>query len=92
MDAVYFNTSTSQGQIVTFATAIRHKGLVNGFVILRIPEFSDDLLVLPKFPDTRLYRTEEQQANLDSFHVEGIQLTPKVPMTSWKIEYDGQMK
>lgn len=92
MNAVYFNTSSKDGQIVVFATALRRKGLVNAFAFLRIPDFSEDTLVLPQFPDTCLYRTEEQQNNLDSYNVDGIKLTPITPMKKWRIEFIGKMK
>lgn len=47
------------------------------------------ILVSPRMPDTCMYQTEEE---LGSYRVEGISLTPLVPMKSWKIEYNGKMK
>lgn len=58
---------------------------------LRIPEFSEELLVIPVFPGSTLQQSEKEQKNLDSFTVAGIKLTPVVPMKEWHLEYNGQM-
>lgn len=71
--------------------AKRKEGLVNGFFCLRIPTFNENLLVAPKFPDTCLFQTQQEQDNDSVYTVEGITLTPLIPMRSWQIEYNGKM-
>lgn len=60
-----------------------------GFV--RVPEFSHQCLVLPIFPQTSLYQTEDEQNILRCYAVAGIKLTPVVPNKEYRIEYNGQM-
>lgn len=57
-----------------------------------MPQFSDQLLVLPVFPDTCLYQTESEQETMDYYTVAGIKLTPVIPMKEWHVEYDGKMR
>lgn len=60
-------------------------------VFLKLPEFSQKLLVLPVFPDSCLYQTESEQKERKSYTVAGIKLTPVEPMNKWQIEYQGKM-
>lgn len=90
-DAVYFNTSSSNGDIVTFSTARRKNGLVNTMGFLKLREFGEKLLVLPVFPDSCLYQSEVEQNAMNSYSVAGIKLTPMRPMKRWKIEYRGKL-
>lgn len=91
VDAVYFNTSSEGGQILLFATARRQNGLVNTIGILKIPEFSSKLLVLPIFPKTSLHQTKGEQNNLDYYTVAGIKIKSVVPKKEYQIEYKGKM-
>lgn len=91
VDAVYFNTSSEKGQIVVFATARRRNGLVDTIGILKVPEFSSKLLVLPIFPKTSLYQTAEEQKNLDSYNVAGLKIKSVVPKKEYQLEYKGKM-
>lgn len=58
---------------------------------LKVPEFSQQLLVLPIFPQTTLYQTEDEQNILSCYAVAGIKLTPVVSNKEYRIEYNGQM-
>lgn len=59
---------------------------------LRIPEYSDDLLVLPVYPNSTLYQTEQEQNVRDSYTVAGIRITPVTPNREYRIEYNGKMR
>ncbi|XP_059617686.1 uncharacterized protein LOC132262432 [Phlebotomus argentipes] len=89
IDAVYFNGSSEDQQVVMCGMARRKNNLVNGFLYLRIPDFSDKFLLSPKLPDTNLYQTE---SDANQFKAEGISLKPIVPMKTWKITYKGKMQ
>lgn len=91
VDAVFFNTSAKNRQILVFSAARRKNGLINAMGFLKVPEFSSDLLVLPIFPQTTLYQTEEEQKILNCYNVAGIKLTPVVPHKEYRIEYQGKM-
>lgn len=91
VDAVYFNTSSEKRQILLFGLARRKNGLVNTLGFLKIPEFSNSLLVLPVHPGTSLYQTEEEKAVTDGYTVAGIKVTPIVPRKEYLLEYNGQM-
>lgn len=91
VDAVYFNTSSPNHQILMFATARRKNGVVNTMGFLKLPEFSKDLLVLPVFPSSTLYQNADEQNNLDSYVVAGVKITPVTPMKEYRIEYTGKM-
>lgn len=60
-----------------------------GFI--KVPAFSQDLLVLPVYPDSCLYRTDAEEQSMDCYSVAGIKLTPIGPMKQWHIEYRGKM-
>lgn len=92
VDAVFFNTTSSSRQIVLFATARRKNGLVNTMAFLRVPEYSDDLLVLPVFPNSTLYQTQEEQRVLDCYTVAGVRITPVKVNEEYHIEYNGKMR
>lgn len=89
---MYFNGSTENGTILAIGTAQRKSQRVDGFIVLRVPEFSDRALVNLKFPDGRLTQTVAEEESKVSYCVEGIKVAPNVPMQSWKLEYAGQMK
>lgn len=88
---MYFNTSSEDGQMLLFATARRRNGLVNTIGILRIPEFSNKLLVLPIFSKTSLYQTKDKQNNLDCYSVAGIKIKSIIPKKEYHLEYKGIM-
>lgn len=88
---MYYNTSSENGQILLFSTARRKRGLVNTLGMIKVPEFSDKFLVLPIFPDSSLYQTEEEQKVLDSYTVAGLKIKPFIPKKEYRIEYDGKM-
>lgn len=92
MDAVYFNTSSVSSQILLFATARRKNGLMNTIGMLRVPEYSKDLLVLPEYPETTLYQNENEQKNLQYYTVAGIEIESMVPMQEYRIKYNGKMR
>ncbi|GAB0086204.1 hypothetical protein DMENIID0001_002090 [Sergentomyia squamirostris] len=89
IDAVYFNGSSKDQQVLMCGLARRKNNLVNGFLYLRVPQFSDRFLLSPKLPDTCLYQTESDG---NQFKAEGLHLKPMVPMKSWKIIYKGKMQ
>uniref|UniRef100_A0A1B0CAD2 DUF7064 domain-containing protein n=2 Tax=Lutzomyia longipalpis TaxID=7200 RepID=A0A1B0CAD2_LUTLO len=89
IDAVYFNGSSASQQVLMCGLARRKKNLVNGFLYLRVPEFSDKFLLTPQLPDTNLYQSE---SDANQFRAEGIHLKPIVPMKTWKISYKGKMQ
>lgn len=92
VDAVYFNTSSVDKQIVVFSAARRKNGLFNAMGFLRVPEFSEKLLALPVFPDSTLHQNESEQKCMDSYSVAGIKLTSVTPMKEYRLEYVGKMK
>lgn len=92
IDAVYFNGASADRTVLTIGTARRPQQRVDGFCVLRVPQFSDRVLVNPKFPDTRLSQSEEEAADLSVYAVEDIQLKPQMAMRSWKLVYNGKMK
>ncbi|XP_058820451.1 uncharacterized protein LOC131682750 [Topomyia yanbarensis] len=89
VDAVYFNGTNSKLSWLVCGTARRKNNLVNGFLYLKVSDFSEKLLVSPRLPDTCMIQTE---AELGSYEAEGLKLTPLKPMKSWKIEYTGKMR
>ncbi|XP_031628464.1 uncharacterized protein LOC116344172 [Contarinia nasturtii] len=92
VDAVFFNTSSMSRQIVVFSAAKRRNGLVNSMGFLRVPDFSDNLLTFPSFPDTSLYQTESEQKDLSCYGVAGLKITPVVPNREYHLEYNGKMR
>lgn len=74
-----------------FALARRKNGLVNTMGFLKVPEFSDNMLVLPVHPQTSLYQTDKEQLAVDCYTVAGIKVTPIVPKAEYRLEYNGQM-
>lgn len=64
---------------------------MNTIGILRVPEYSKDLLVLPIFPDTTLFQNEDEQQNLQYYGVAGIKIESMCPMQEYRIEYNGKM-
>lgn len=91
-DAVYFHGVSEDNCILAIATAQRKNNRVNAFVILRIPEFSDQILVSPKWPDSTLIQSDSEYKDADNYAVEGIKLTPIIPMRTWKMAYNGKLK
>ncbi|XP_038113152.1 uncharacterized protein LOC6051478 [Culex quinquefasciatus] len=89
IDAVYFNGSNSKMSWLVCGTARRPNKLVNGFLYLKIQEFSDKLLVSPRLPDTCMRQTDFE---VGSYSVEGLKITPLKPMQQWRVEYDGAMR
>lgn len=83
---------SSENTILALATAQRKNQRMNAFAILRIPEFSDQILVSPKWPDSSLDQTEEEYKDDYNYTVEGIKLTPVIPMRTWKLNYNGKLK
>lgn len=69
--------------------ARRKNNIVNGFMYLLVPDFSSQLLVTEKLPETTLLQKEGE---VDKFEAEGIRLTPLEPMKRWSIEYSGLMR
>lgn len=59
---------------------------------LRIPEYSDDLLVLPIYPNSTLYQTEHERSVEDCYTVAGIKITPVKLNQEYRIEYNGKMR
>lgn len=89
IDAVYFNGSNSKMSWLVCGTARRPNKLVNGFLYLKVQEFSDKLLVSPRLPDTCMKQTDFE---VGSYSVEGLKITPSKPMQQWRVEYDGAMR
>lgn len=88
---MYFSTSSEDGQTLLFATARRKHGLVDTLGFLKVPEFSDKFLVLPVFPKSSLYQTEEEQNILDHYTVAGLKIKSIHPKKQYRIEYNGKM-
>lgn len=74
---------------IVCGTARRKNNLVNGFLYLKVSEFSDQLLVSPRLPDTCMRQLDSE---LERYEVEGLKLIPIIPMKKWKIEYQGIMR
>lgn len=86
---MYFNgLSRDKQSVFGLGMARRTKGRINGLFAIRIPEFNDQILVSPKFPDTSL----NQMDNENGFSAEEISVTVNKPMKSWQLKYDGKMK
>jgi len=92
VDAVYFHGVSTDKCILALATAQRRNNRVNAFAILRIPEFSNQILVSPKWPDSTLIQIDDEYKDDRNYAVEGIKLTPIIPMRTWKLNYNGKMK
>lgn len=92
IDAVYFNGVNPRGDILAIGTAQRKNQRVDGFCLLRVPEFSDRVLVNTRFPDCWLEQTVAESESTTSWSVEGIKVCPVTPMKSWKLNYSGKMK
>lgn len=92
IDAVYFNGSGQDGAILAIGTAQRKEKHVDGFIILRVSDFSDQVLVNLKFPDGWLSQTAAEEQDKQSWSVEGIKVGPSVAMQTWKLGYQGKMK
>lgn len=71
--------------------AKRRDGLVNTIAILKVPEFSNKLLVLPIFPKTALYQTTDEENNGDCYTVAGIKIKCITPEREYHLEYNGNM-
>lgn len=56
---------------------------------LRVPDFSQEVLMSEKLPETTLIQTEEES---DHFAAQGISLKPIEPMKRWSLEYQGKMR
>lgn len=84
IDAVYFQGANGGGAYIVAATARRPHRVINGFVVLRIPE--EGLLLSPKLPDSLMFGSE------DEFGAEGLKFTPIEPMRKWKVQYKGQLR
>lgn len=91
VDAVFFNTSATNRQILVFSAARRKNGIFNSMGFLKVPEYSSDLLVLPIFPQTTLYQTDEEQKMMNCYSAAGMKLTSIVPKREYRIEYKGKM-
>ncbi|XP_062541594.1 uncharacterized protein LOC134209615 [Armigeres subalbatus] len=89
VDAVYFNGTNSETTWLVCGTARRKNNLVNGFLYLKVQDFSTRLLVSPRLPDTCMWQLDHE---LGRYEAEGLKLTPIVPMKKWKIEYQGIMR
>lgn len=89
IDAVYFNGSSSESNILVTGIARRKNNIVNGFMYLMVPEFSGKLLMTEALPETTLHQTEDE---IDQYAATGIRLTPQEPMKKWSIAYSGIMK
>lgn len=85
IDAIYFNGANKDGYSIITGTARRPHGVVNGFIIFRIPKIGT--LVSPKFPDTMLFGGTDE-----SYGAEGICYKPIIPMKHWHLEYKGDLK
>lgn len=78
-------------QIVAFSAARRKHGLVNSMGFIKVPEFRNDLLMFPSFPDTSLHQTEDERNNLNCYAVAGMKITPVLPNKEYHLEYNGKM-
>lgn len=92
IDAVYFNGVNPRGDILAIGTAQRKNQRVDGFCLLRVPEFSDRVLVNTRFPDCWLEQTVAESESTTSWSVEGIKVCSVTPMKTWKLSYSGKMK
>lgn len=75
-----------------FGTARRKNGLVNAMGFIKVPEFSDKLMVIPVFPDSTLYQNDVEQKCMDAYSVAGIKITSVTPMKEYRIQYYGKMR
>ncbi|KAK9879879.1 hypothetical protein WA026_008381 [Henosepilachna vigintioctopunctata] len=88
IDAVYFNAANKNGDHLVVGTARRKRGLIDGFLYLKINDGKVGLLESFKLPDTSLYQEKEEQ----KFAAEGLKVECLEPMKKWKIIYQGLMK
>lgn len=86
IDAVYFNGASKDGWNFIGATARRPRGVVNGFLYIRVPKIG--LLVAPKLPDTLMFQSHPAEG----YSAEGLEFKPFQPMASWTIKYDGLLR
>lgn len=59
--------------------------------MLKVPKFSDKILVLPVFPKSSLYQTKEEQQIQDCYTVSGLKIKSIIPKKEYRIEYNGKM-
>ncbi|XP_078455460.1 uncharacterized protein LOC144721590 [Lampetra planeri] len=85
IDAVYFNAANKQGCYLVAATARRPNKVINGFIMMKLPNIG--LLLSTKLPDTILHAEEDM-----TFGAEGLTLKPLEPMRKWKLLFNGPMR
>ncbi|XP_068632007.1 uncharacterized protein [Battus philenor] len=87
VDAVYFNGLSKDGNAVICGLARRPKHICDAFLYLKIN--GEDLLLSPNLPDTHL---EQNSSEYGEYNVQGIKIDNFMPMRTWKLAYNGEMK
>ncbi|KAG6442384.1 hypothetical protein O3G_MSEX002301 [Manduca sexta] len=87
IDAVYFNGMSKDNDALVCGVARRKDNICEAFLYLKIN--GEDLLLMPSMPDTRL---EQSLTEAGEYHVQGIKITNFIPMRTWQLCYNGEMK
>ncbi|KAJ2945931.1 hypothetical protein O0L34_g4848 [Tuta absoluta] len=87
VDAVYFNGTAKDGSAVITGIARRPEHYVDAFMYLKVND--EELLLSSELPDTRIKQSQEETGR---YKVGGIHLSNVIPMRTWKVAYNGEMK
>ncbi|XP_050346456.1 uncharacterized protein LOC126770891 [Nymphalis io] len=87
IDGVYFNGISENGDVIICGLARRPNRICDSFLYLKFK--NEDLLLSPRLPDTYVQQTKEDE---DDYSVQGIKIKNFIPMRTWKLSYNGEMK
>ncbi|XP_059045344.1 uncharacterized protein LOC131841114 [Achroia grisella] len=87
IDAVYFNGMSKEGDALICGLARRPGNVCDAFLYLKVE--GQELLLSPNLPDTYLKQKPIEEGE---YSVEGIELKNFVPMRTWELKYNGEMK
>nr|XP_032521754.1 uncharacterized protein LOC116773432 [Danaus plexippus plexippus] len=87
VDGVYFNGMSEDGEAIVCGLARRPNRCCDAFIYLKIKD--EDLLLTPSLPDTCLQKSSDDG---EGHSVQGISIKNFIPMRTWNISYNGEMK
>ncbi|XP_045529038.1 uncharacterized protein LOC123717198 [Pieris brassicae] len=87
VDGVYFNGMSVTGEALICGLARRPQRACDAFLYLKLD--GEDVLLTPSLPDTHLKKSSEDDEGYD---IQGLTITNFVPMRTWKLKYNGEMK
>ncbi|XP_038211928.1 uncharacterized protein LOC119832336 [Zerene cesonia] len=87
VDGTYFNGMSKSGAALICGLARRPQRICDAFLFLKIE--GEEVLLTPSLPDTYLKKSSEDN---DSHEVQGLSVANFIPMRTWKLSYNGEMK